>query len=63
MAITATQEGLKASEWKRVRMTMFTTGECDPNLLDSMSREQRYFINEVKKTFRDFNREERPVRR
>ena len=47
------KDGLSASEWKKVRMTMLNTSECDPNIIEQMSKAQRYWINETKKTLRD----------
>ena len=57
------KDGLSVSEWKRVRMTMLKTAEFDPNLLESLSKAQRFWINESKKTLRDIKREEEPETR
>lgn len=44
--------GLPPREWTKVRKSMLEKGECDPNLLDEMSKAQRYWVNETKLAFR-----------
>ena len=52
------KNGLNASDWKKVRLTMLNTGEFDPNLSEQLSKAQRYWVNETKKTLRDIKHEE-----
>ena len=52
------KDGLNASEWKKVRMTMLNTGECDPNISEELSKSQRYWLNETKQTYRNIKGEE-----
>ena len=52
------KDGLDASAWKKVRMTMLNTSEFDPNLSEQLSKAQRYWVNETKKTLRDIKGEE-----
>ena len=44
--------GLSASDWKKCREHMLTTGECDPNIMENMNKAQRYWINETKLALR-----------
>lgn len=44
--------GLSIRDWAKVRNQMMVTGECDPNLMDSMNHIQRYVINEFKLAIR-----------
>lgn len=45
-------DGLDARTWKKVRETMLNTGQCDPNLMEEMSKAQRFWINETKLALR-----------
>ena len=48
--------GLDASTWKKTRIEMLNTGECNPELTELMNKAQRYWVNETKKTLRDLSK-------
>lgn len=50
--------GLNVHEWKKVRETMLSVGECDPNIMDKMNKAQRWWINEAKLALRALKAEE-----
>jgi len=50
--------GLPAREWTKVRTRMLTTGDCDVNLLEQMSKSQRYWVNETKLALRSMKVED-----
>lgn len=50
--------GLSASDWKKCRERMLTTGECDPNIMENMNKAQRYWINETKLAMRALSAQE-----
>ena len=52
------KDGLSVSEWKKVRGTMLNTGEFDPNLLEFLSKAQRFWVNQTKLALRDIKKEE-----
>lgn len=51
------KDGLPVREWTKIRRIMLTSGEFDPNISEQLSKAQRYWINEVKKTLRDIEKE------
>lgn len=53
-------QGLPPREWAQVRNKMFQTGHFDPNI-ENLSRLQRFFINECKKSLRALDEENNPT--
>jgi len=51
------KNGLPVREWTQVRKTMLNTGEFDPNLSESLSKAQRYWVNQTKLALRDIKKE------
>ena len=49
--------GIGASEWKKLRELMLTTGECDPNI-EGLNKAQRYWVNETKLALRGLKAQE-----
>lgn len=47
--------GLNQNKWAEVRRTMLETGQFDPNLWEELSKAQKFWINETKKTLRSLD--------
>lgn len=46
-------DGMNPSEWKLTKLRMLNTGEFDPEDWNKLSDYQKYFCNELKKSYRD----------
>jgi len=46
------KSGYNVLEWAKIRNNYMMTGEIHPDLLEPMSKAQRYFINEAKNAFK-----------
>ena len=46
---------VSASVFKRIKIRMLTTGEFDNNDFHLLSSNQKYWVNETKKTLRDLS--------
>lgn len=51
------EPGLSDRDWAKLRNTMLTTGEVDPNLLEELSKSQAYWVNQTKLALRSINKE------
>lgn len=49
--------GLNPSEWKKAKIHMLNTGEFDLNLFESMTKAQRYWVNQTKLALRAIREE------
>jgi len=52
------KEGLNFAEWAKARDRYITKNELDPEVYETMSKPQKFVINEVKKTFKSIIRKE-----
>lgn len=49
-------DSLTPQEWARIRRTMLTTGQFDPNILHRLNDYQKYWVNETKLAIRDLSK-------
>ena len=49
------KEGLNQKDWARVRNTYLNTGEIEVEEHESLSKAQRFVINEIKKSIRNLD--------
>lgn len=50
------EQGLDSSSWKQLKLAMLNTGEFNPDMWNSLSDYQKYFVNELKKSYRDLSK-------
>lgn len=55
MSLTPQQTGVDNRTFKEIKRVMLTTGKFDPELYDSLSSYQKYWVNETKKAYRDLD--------
>ena len=48
------QPGLSQSQFKEIKRRLLEEGEFDPNYYEEMNTFQKYWVNETKKTLREY---------
>lgn len=52
------KQGYNTREWAKIRNDYMKTGEIHPDLLEGMSKAQKFVINEIKNAFKAIKGEE-----
>ena len=51
------KEGLNTTEWARVRDNMLKTNEIDPEIIETLSKAQEWWVNQTKLAIRSITKE------